>query len=229
MPDLCGRRLPVVDLVARRDTSADEQLPLLVAHDGPEYAELSSLVRLLDVIRSDGPLPPMRAALVPPRDRERDLLGFGRLLPLVRARDRAALGRLAPTPHGRRMRSGMGASLGALAMLHVHRTSPATFGALYLQSGKLLPPALRQTGIGLLRFRRISRFMGEVLTAEEWAHPIRVTMTCGTVEENLANNEATATRLLNVQGYDVQTHREPGRAQLGRMARHVRPHLDRSS
>ena len=97
----------------------------------------------------------------------------------------------------------MGASLGALAMLHVHRRSPATFGSLYLQSGSYFRQRFDKQESGFARFRRISRFMGEVLTAEEWTHPITVTLTCGTVEENLANNRATYAALKD-QGYEVK-------------------------
>ena len=44
----------------------ERPLPLLVAHDGPEYAEYSGLVRFLDAMIALGELPPMRAALLPP-------------------------------------------------------------------------------------------------------------------------------------------------------------------
>ena len=96
----------------------------------------------------------------------------------------------------------MGASLGALAMLHVHRMNPASFGALYLQSGSYFRQRFDKQESGFVRFRRISRFMGRVLTGDDWAHPIPIAMTCGTIEENLTNNRATRDALVR-QAYDV--------------------------
>ncbi len=181
---------------------SEEALPLLIAHDGPEYDELSDLLRLLQLRTSDGTLPPMRAALIAPHDRDQTYSASAAYARALSYEILPALGDLAPTPHGRRMRAGMGASLGALAMLHVHRNNPATFGALYLQSGSYFRQRYDKQESGFVRFGRVSRFMGRVLTAEEWAHPIPVTMTCGTVEENLKNNRATAAALRS-QGYDL--------------------------
>jgi enterochelin esterase family protein len=96
----------------------------------------------------------------------------------------------------------MGASLGGLAMLHVHRRYPATFGGLYLQSGSFFRMRYDKQESGFPRFRRISRFVGQVLTGDDWSHPVPTTMTCGTVEENLVNNRAVKDALVR-QGYDV--------------------------
>jgi enterochelin esterase-like enzyme len=184
-------------------TSEDEPLPLLIAHDGPEYAEYSGLLHLLNVFTEKGELPPMRAALVPPlADRNETYSASAAYSRALAHEIVPQLGRLAPTPPGRRARVGMGASLGALAMLHAHRTSPATFGALFLQSGSFFRQRYDKQESGFPRFRRITRFVGRVYAAAEWQHPIRVTMTCGTVEENLHNNEAMDAALAT-QGYDI--------------------------
>ena len=180
----------------------DEALPLLVAHDGPEYNALADLLKLLRLRVEEGTLPPMRAALIAPHDRNQTYSASAAYARALSYEILPALAELAPTPHGRRMRAGMGASLGGLAMLHVHRINPATFGALYLQSGSYFRQRYDKHEAGFVRFGRISRFMGRVLTAQEWAHPIPVTITCGTVEENLKNNRATAAALES-QGYDV--------------------------
>jgi enterochelin esterase family protein len=180
-----------------------EPLPLLIAHDGPEYAKYSGLTLMLDRLTDTRSIPRLRAALVAPLQRDQ---AYSASAAYSRSLTHDLIPQLleaAPTPHGRRMRIGMGASLGALAMLHAHRRSPATFGALYLQSGSYFRQRYDKQESGFSRFRRISRFMGEVLTANEWLHPIPVTMTCGTVEENLANNRATH-RALASQGYEVE-------------------------
>lgn len=194
-------RLPV-ELWSPPGTAPTQPLPLLVAHDGPEYARFSQLKVYLSQMVTEGAIPPCRAALVAPV--ERDLAysasaAYGRsfaheILPALMDR--------APTPHGRTMRLGMGASLGALAMLHIHRRNPATFGGLFLQSGSYFRMRFDKQESWFPKFRRISRFVGEVLTAEEWAHPIAVSITCGNVEENLANNRAVRDALA-MQGYEV--------------------------
>lgn len=183
---------------------ADESpAPLLVAHDGPEYAELSSLTRLLEVRTAHGELPPMRAALIPPVERDHSYSASAAYSRVFAYDLLPAIERVAPIPHGRSMRVGMGASLGGLAMLHIHRNSPATFGGVFLQSGSFFRQRFDSQESGFVRFRRISRFMGQVLTAEYWPHPIAATMTCGTIEENLANNRATRDALAR-QAYEVR-------------------------
>ena len=54
----------------------------------------------------------------------------------------------------------MGASLGALAMLHAHRMHPDLFGGLFLQSGSFFRQRLDRYERGFPRFGRISRFVG---------------------------------------------------------------------
>lgn len=185
--------------------SPDDQVPVLVAHDGPEYDQLSALTLMLRRMIEADRLPPMRAVLIAPVDRDQTYSASAAYSRALTYDILPAVERLAPSPHGRRMRVGIGASLGALAMLHVHRSNPASFGALYLQSGSYFRQRFDKVESGFVRFRRISRFMGRVLTAEDWAHPIPITMTCGTIEENLANNRATRDAL-DRQGYDVMLH-----------------------
>ncbi len=182
-----------------------EPLPVLVVHDGFEYAAFAGLLKLLDVMTSSGRLPPMRAALLHPVDRDETYsasAAYGRaltheLLP--------AIGTLAPTPHGRTMRVGIGASLGGLALLHAHRRHPASFGALFLQSGSYFRQRFDPQESHFYRFRRISRFIGQVLATGTRAHAIPIGMTCGLAEENLANNRALRDALER-QGYEVWLH-----------------------
>ena len=181
----------------------DEPLPLLVAHDGPEYSELSSLLLFLEKMREADRIPPMRAALIAPVSRDEIYSASAAYARAFAYEVMPQIEKLAPMPHGRSQRIGMGASLGALSMLHIHRHNPATFGALYLQSGSYFRQRYDKQESGFARFRRISRFMGKVLTAEGWLHPIPVTMTCGTIEENLANNRATQ-QALHRQAYDAR-------------------------
>jgi enterochelin esterase family protein len=205
VPSRTLRHLVRVQLWASEGVGKDDPAPLLVAHDGPEYNELSDLLKLLHHKVVQRELRPLRVALVAPVERDQTYSASAAYARALSYEILPAIEKLAPTPHGRTMRVGMGASLGALEMLHVHRVNPAIFGALFLQSGSYFRMRFDRQEAGFVRFGRISRFMGRVLTAEVWAHPIAVTMTCGTAEENLANNRATCAALRR-QGYDVYLH-----------------------
>ena len=185
------------------ETDAEERLPLLVVNDGPEFATYSSLIHLFEGAIAAGRLPRFRAALLKPVDRDEIYSASAAYARSFLSEMMPALLEAAPTPPGRDARIGMGASLGALSMLYTHRRSPATFGALYLQSGSYFRARFDKQESGFPRFRRISRFVGEVLSTEEWSFPIPVMMTCGGIEENLTNNRAVR-RALERQGYDVK-------------------------
>jgi enterochelin esterase family protein len=181
----------------------DDAVPLLVVHDGPEYADYSALLQFLDHAVDAGLAPPFRAALLPPGHARNELYSasaryaralVGNLLPELRRR-LPTLGR--PV--------GAGASLGALAFLHAHRSHPRVFGGLFLQSGSFFRRRFDAQEAGFPRFGRITRFVGRVLGPETWDDPVPVRMTCGGVEENLRNNQAVAMALAR-QGYDVALH-----------------------
>ncbi|MFL5953333.1 MAG: alpha/beta hydrolase [Gaiellaceae bacterium] len=170
--------------------------PLIVAHDGPEYAEYAGLTRFLDAMSWEERIPPLRAALVQPVDRDETYSASAlyagalvrELLPQIAKR----------APHGQRI--GMGASLGALAMLHAHLRHPKTFDGLLLQSGSFFRQRSDKYEAGFPRYRRITRFVGTVLRGIDVERTIPVAITCGTGEENRANNEAVADALA-AQGY----------------------------
>jgi enterochelin esterase family protein len=182
-------------LWSAHDTDPREPLPLLVVHDGPEYAEYSELLRLLDHHVAFGEVPTFRAALLqPPRIRNETYSAA-----VVYARAFAleilpGLRKAAPTS---RPAVGLGASLGALSALHLHWMHPGLLGGLFLQSGSYFRRRSDRQESGFARFDRISRFVGRVLQATERGGPPRVpvTITCGSAEENLDNNRAVAAAL----------------------------------
>ena len=184
--------------------AAGARAPLLVVHDGIEYARYASLTLLLDRLCAGGALPPMRAALLHPGRRDEHYSAspryahalVGEVLP-------ALVDGPAPTPPGRRFRVGMGASLGALAMLHAHRSHPHAFGGLLLQSGSFFHHRFDPHDLGFEHFQRIRRFMDRVHAARQFDQPVPVVLTCGTVEQLLPNNRATSLALRH-QGYRVQ-------------------------
>ncbi len=175
-----------------------EALPLLVAHDGPELDELAGLTTYLAASVAAGALPPMRAALLPPGPRDDRYSADGAY---TRALCLAVLPRLrAETPTT--VTVGMGASLGALAMLHAQRQHPNCLDALFLQSGSFFHPRHDAHERRFSRYDRVVRAVATVLRSGGHPSPVPTVMTCGTLEENLANNRIMA-RALAAQGYDV--------------------------
>ncbi len=197
-----GLRADVSVLVwAPADSERGEPLPLLIAHDGPEYAEYSQLVRLLDHAVSFGDLPPLRAALVQPVERNETYSASARYA-------RAFAGELVPRlvdalPTDGSRPVAMGASLGGLAALHAHWQHPRTLAGLFLQSSSFFRERWDKHESGFERFGRIARFVGYVLRGRAAPPPVPVTITVGTAEENLDNNRAVA-RALADAGWDVR-------------------------
>jgi enterochelin esterase-like enzyme len=176
-----------------------EPAPLVVVHDGPEFASLGWLTHYLGTAIAAGTLPPLRAALLDPGDRNdwyaanpaySDAL-CTELLPM--------LDDLVPAT----VRVGVGVSLGGLAMLHAHRTYPHTFDALLLQSGSFFTPILDPQEADFSGFAAVTGFVAEVHEATSDPHPVPTVLTCGTVEENLENNAAMV-HTLQLLGYPAR-------------------------
>jgi enterochelin esterase-like enzyme len=183
----------------------DGQLPLLVAHDGPEYDALAGLTRYAAAMIERGALPPFRVALLPPGDRNEWYSAsavYGRALSsriLPALRDQLGVA-------GRPV--GIGASLGGLAMLQAQRTWPGTLAGLFMQSGSFFVPRYDRHESGFQRYHRIVRFVGGVLRGRDPGEPVPAIMTCGVEEENVHNNRLMASALA-AQGYAAQLHEVP--------------------
>lgn len=184
---------------APADAAEDEPLPLLVVHDGPEYDRLSGLTRYSGVTIAAGVLPRHRVALLAPGHRE-DLYSANPLYAdALCARVLPALADRYPVL-GRPV--GLGASLGALALLYAQRRHPHVFGGLFLQSGSYFTPAHDHMEASFPWFGRITRWVAAAHRATR-VEPVPTVLTCGTVEENLRNNELMH-RLLTRQGYPAR-------------------------
>jgi enterochelin esterase-like enzyme len=183
----------------------DEPLPALLAHDGPEYDHLARLTQWAGAMIQAGKLPPFRLVMLPPGDRDNWYSaseGYAKalaqiLVPALREKV-ATTGPLI----------GMGASLGALAMLHAHRRFPDVLQGLFLQSGSFFTMETDPQEIRFSRFGRITPFVRGVLRTRHYAHEIPVAMTCGAEEENAANNRLMA-EALRRQGYPVDHVENP--------------------
>jgi len=186
------------------DAQQDERLPLLVVHDGPEYDTLASLTRYLSAGVAGHWLPRLRAALLSPGPRNP---WYSASMRYTRALCTTVLpaitGRVATT-----LRVGMGASLGALAMLHAHCRYPDAFDALFLQSGSFFLPRFDSHERSFPYYRRVVRFVTEVHDGGLPARPVPAVLTCGVIEENLENNRLMA-KTLRGRGYPATLREVP--------------------
>ena len=204
-----GARVPV--LLWTADGEHRGPLPLLVVHDGSDYARRTGLRRLLER------LPPLRAALVDAVDREEDYAASPRYA-------RALTSELLPALDAGGPRIGVGSSLGALALLHAHRSAPASLDGLFLQSGSYFRRRTDPQERGFPRFARVERFV-RALLAGGAARPVPVTITCARDEENRENNRAVATALER-QGYEVRLHEHAGGHTWPAWRRTLHDHLE---
>jgi enterochelin esterase-like enzyme len=184
------------------DTDPARPLPLLLVHDGPEYAEYSELVRLLDHLVDFGEIPESRAALLPPPgNRNESYSASARYANALAADLVPAILAEAPTDRPPVL---AGASLGALAALHAHFRNPGLLGGLFLQSGSFFRRRFDASESGFTRFTRITRFVGHVHGRRGFAPRLPAMVTCGTAEENLENNRTLAAALQR-RNWDVRT------------------------
>ncbi len=136
-----------------RRTPRARRLPLLVVHDGPEYASLASLTRYLGAGVAAGWLPPLRAALLSPGQRASWYSASPRYARTLTGAVIPALTAALPSAGV----IGMGASLGALSLLHAHCRRPGIFSGLFLQSGSFFAPDLDSQERGFPHYRRAPR------------------------------------------------------------------------
>jgi enterochelin esterase-like enzyme len=182
----------------------DEALPLLVAHDGPELDRRAGLTRFAAAQIAAGRLPRHRVALLHPGERDQWYSASALYARALATRVLPALADAVAV----RTPVGMGASLGALAMLHAHRRFPDAFDGLFLQSGSFFVPRFDRHESGFVRYRRIVRFVRATLR-ERPRRTVPVTVTCGAPEENVHNNRLVA-NALGAQGYRARFVEGPG-------------------
>ena len=203
-------------------TSDDEPLPLLVVHDGPEYDALASITGYLSAGVTGKWLPRLRAALLSPGPRDdwySANAGYARAL--RRSVLPALTSRVATTA-----RIGMGTSLGALAMLHAHCRYPDAFDALFLQSGSFFCPWMDAQERRFPYYRRIVRFVTGAHGGSLHVRTIPVVLTCGQIEENVANNRLM-TQVLRAEGYPASLHEVPDTHNYTAWRDAFDPHLTR--
>ncbi|QZY28948.1 alpha/beta hydrolase [Nocardioides coralli] len=175
-----------VTVWAPADADGDEPLPMLLCHDGPEMAAYGGLLDWASSGIAADRLPRMRVGLLAPGSRnERYAANPAYAAALV---DHVVPGLRAACPTDHRPVLA-GQSLGAVAALHAAWTSPGTFAGLLLQSGSFFTPELDPQESDFEYWDEVTGFVASLLAATTAAPsaPV-VAMTCGSAEENHANN-----------------------------------------
>ncbi|WP_112322119.1 alpha/beta hydrolase-fold protein [Oceanibium sediminis] len=190
-----------VYLPAGHDPAVPLPLPLLIIHDGEDYASYADLTVSLDNLIADGDIPPICAVLIQAGDRMDEY-------PHGRRHARYIVGELLPALDARYCLSAaakdrvlMGASLGAVASLATAFRYPGLFGGLVLKSGSfiLAPEALAQRDSPV--FDRVARLVQVIQRAPELP-PTRAFVSTGELEGLADENRALAS-FLRERGVDV--------------------------
>ena len=163
-------------------------LPLLVVHDGSGYERHARLTRWARARMDAGELPPFRIALLDAGSRE-EWYSASALYA------RALVDHVLPALPSAGPPVGLGASLGALALLHAEVRSPGSFGGLFLQSGSFFVPRHDRHESGFRRYARIVRFVRTVRGVGRQPGAAEAELTCGAEEENVHNNRVVARAL----------------------------------
>ena len=174
------------------DLPADEPAPLLLVHDGPEYDQLASITTYSAALIATGILPPHRVALAHPVIRDAWYSGSPQYLRTIAA---TGLDGLAERYAVRGPVVVAGASLGGLTAVLLGLLAAPRVGGVYAQSGSFFQVRHDDDESGYPFFGRIARLVQTVLDMRDTEHPLTVGMTCGTLEENLANNRDMAAAL----------------------------------
>ncbi|MCM4079728.1 alpha/beta hydrolase [Paractinoplanes hotanensis] len=185
-------------LTARIWSPAGNAGRVLVAHDGPDYDKHAGLGRYVAASITAGRVEPCHVVLLPAGDRNE---WYAALPAYARGLGQEILPQLTDRLSPGRPVAAVGASVGALALLHCQRRHPEVFAGLFLQSGSFFQPRFDRQESGFARYLPIVRWTGRVLRAPD-GPGVPVTMTCGRLEENLANNRSMA-EALRAQGYPV--------------------------
>ena len=155
-------------------------------HDGPEYARVLAADAVPRRDERGGRIPPLWAALLPPVDRNET---YSASAVYAAALSRELLPELAGARRtGRASAWGRASARSPCCMPTSATRAPST--ALLLQSGSFFRQRFDKVESSFGRYARITRFVGTVLRGAGDERTIPVMVTCGTAEENLANNRA---------------------------------------
>lgn len=178
------------------------QVPLLLAHDGPEYDERSGLTKFLTQQVRSGILPPHRVALIEPVFGQRNNW-YGASPDYNAALAQEIIPTIIETyPTSPRI-IGMGASLGAVSLLGIAHENPELFTGLFLQSGSFHHPNIDHEPGDYGEYPRVAKIVDKIVRAKNTEKPMDITLTCGRYEANLTGNVVIFSAL-KAQGHTVE-------------------------
>ena len=138
-----------------------EPLPLLVAHDGPEYDRLAELTRFAAAKIAAGELPRHRVALLAPGRAQRVVLRLAALHARAHPRRAAGARRAGAVARPRRRRWARASARSRCCTRSA--ATRARFGALFLQSGSFFMPRYDAHESRFPHYHRIVGFVSETL------------------------------------------------------------------
>ena len=186
-----------VDLVVWEPPGAGH---LLLAHDGPEMTAYGGLLDFVAAAIASGAIPPTRVALLDPGPRNLRYSANPEYAATLSDEVVPALLDAAPTVAHPVL---IGQSLGGVAALHAAWTSPRVYAGLLIQSGSFFTSELDSQEADFECWDEVTGFVASLLAATQAAPDApAVAMTCGSAEENLANNRLMFDHLLST-GLDV--------------------------
>ena len=185
--------------------TADRRLPLLLAFDGLEYDLYSQLTQFLDHEVNRGELPPFRAALLHPVRRDQDYSASPEFARVLSEEVIPQIEQLIPVRPGPAGRVAMGASLGAVAALHLQWERPGAVGGLLLQSGSFFNHHYFSQELPFDPVERICMFTERIHQAVAAAAPVPAALTCGVVEVTLLASTAMTSSLGRLR-YPAELH-----------------------
>jgi enterochelin esterase-like enzyme len=180
------------------------ELPLLLSHDGPEFAMYAGLTHYAGAMVASSDLPPFRLALIRPTTRN---LWYAANPQYAEALTQLVLPTI-EAQYKSRQPVLMGASLGALAALYAEWNHPGSFDGLFLQSGSFFTPETDPQEAGFEFYAEVTGFVREVLTASTAPSTPAVALTAGATEENVHNNRVMAAHLAEL-GLEVAFDETP--------------------
>ncbi len=179
----------------------NRRYPLLIAHDGSDYLNFSSLQTVLDNLIQALEIPPMIVALTDSPQRLKEYSGDERHARFLADELLPAVGDRYPLIDEPQARGLLGASFGGVASLHAAWRNPGLFGCLLLQSGSYAFSDIGRHQRGPV-FDPVVRFMNEF--REQPGHPAdRIYVSCGIYESLIYENRSLVPRLQEL-GIDVR-------------------------
>lgn len=180
---------------------SNRRYPLLIAHDGSDYLNYSSMQAVLDNLIQALEIPPMIVALTNSPDRLREYAGDDRHARFLAEELLPAMADRYPLIDEPEARGLLGASFGGIASLHAAWRNPGLFGCLLLQSGSYAFSDIGRHQRGPV-FDPVVRFMNEF--REQPGRPSdRIYVSCGIYESLIYENRSLVPRL-QAQGIDVR-------------------------